>query len=727
MAYVITDDQYYTQIANAIRSKNHDATSYLPSQMPTAINNLQIGFDVGMDQNVNEGGDSWTRPNTWPNLDNVDVSTLDGVYLTYDLSKTPGYGWIGVYVTNKTSGTTYTIERGHLVGNEFVADYSTTANTGTYFRQSLDTANGTIQLWRVSSTSQITRFCFIGNDATNANCYYTFEQPCVERKGRLPYITNISSYTSTRYNATDGYYGTAWMEKDNTIPGESSVLTSMAGMYCHCCSLQSVNLNWSTAAWKPTSLASLFQNCYLLRTIDVSSWNTTIWPVTNIGSTFYNCSSVKSLNLSTWDTSNWVVTSGGSTFYYCLSLKYLNCTWNTAKWKITSLASMFSCCESLEEIIGISSWNTAGFACTALNALFNSCKSLKSIDLSSWNTAAMRVTNISNMFAYCYSLIDVKMNTWSTSAWNVTNMTNMFNGCYSLKRLDLSNWVTTSWTVATMDNFLYDCRSLRTLNLPWTTSNWVVNTLASSFRNLWGLKVLNLSTWTTANWAVKSLANTFDSCYSVETIQGISSWNTSNWAVTTCVNLFSNCYSLKTLDLSGWDTENWAVTTVGSMFNGCEALTNVSWIGDWDTSNWPLTTMSYMFARCLGLTTVDLSDWDTTNFAVTTVQYIFQTSYKLESFYFPSGFTSSTYNVTSNSYVPTYSTTLYKLRDLNGVPDQRNVNWSTMYSLSHDSLVSIINKLQTVSNKTLTLGQGHKLKLSAAEMAVATQKGWTIA
>lgn len=60
-----------------------------------------------------------------------------------------------------------------------------------------------------------------------------------------------------------------------------------------------------------------------------------------------------------------------------------------------------------------------------------------------------------------------------------------------------------------------------------------------------------------------------------------------------------------------------------------------------------------------------------------------------------------------------------------------NVSWST--KLSHDSLMSIINCLKDYSTDTsgtswaVTLGTDNLAKLTDAEKAIATQKGWTLA
>ena len=48
--------------------------------------------------------------------------------------------------------------------------------------------------------------------------------------------------------------------------------------------------------------------------------------------------------------------------------------------------------------------------------------------------------------------------------------------------------------------------------------------------------------------------------------------------------------------------------------------------------------------------------------------------------------------------------------------------------ISHDSLVRVLNSIQTLSEpKTLTLGETNLAKLSDAEKQIATNKGWTLA
>lgn len=58
-----------------------------------------------------------------------------------------------------------------------------------------------------------------------------------------------------------------------------------------------------------------------------------------------------------------------------------------------------------------------------------------------------------------------------------------------------------------------------------------------------------------------------------------------------------------------------------------------------------------------------------------------------------------------------------------------NIDFSACSKLTHDSLMSIINHLQTKASGSfvLTLGTTNLGKLSDAEKAIATERGWTLA
>ena len=53
---------------------------------------------------------------------------------------------------------------------------------------------------------------------------------------------------------------------------------------------------------------------------------------------------------------------------------------------------------------------------------------------------------------------------------------------------------------------------------------------------------------------------------------------------------------------------------------------------------------------------------------------------------------------------------------------------SACNNLTHDSIMVVINGLQTVTEaQTFTLGQKNLAKLTEADKKIATDKGWTLA
>ena len=56
-----------------------------------------------------------------------------------------------------------------------------------------------------------------------------------------------------------------------------------------------------------------------------------------------------------------------------------------------------------------------------------------------------------------------------------------------------------------------------------------------------------------------------------------------------------------------------------------------------------------------------------------------------------------------------------------------SISFSFCKKLTHDSLMSIINNLATVTTpQTLTIGATNIAKLSSDEIAIAVNKGWTV-
>ena len=246
--------------------------------------------------------------------------------------------------------------------------------------------------------------------------------------------------------------------------------------------------------------------------------------------------------------------------------------------------------------------------------------------------------------------------------------------------------------------------------------------------------------------------------------------NTSN--VTNMERLFSGCRSLKSIP--AMNTQN--VTNMRLMFNGCVKLSSVPAL---DTSN--ATNMGYMFGNCESLTTVPLLN--TSN--VTDMSDMFVNCYSLVEI--PTLDTSKVKllvgmfeRCSSLKQIPLLNTKsctdmismFNECTSLDTVPilDASNVgsinkifkdcpslvtlgglkNLGMAYSsvwgansssltldlsysplLTHDSLMNVINNLYDIKSKgvkpqTLQLGDTNKAKLTAEEIAIATNKGWNV-
>lgn len=148
-----------------------------------------------------------------------------------------------------------------------------------------------------------------------------------------------------------------------------------------------------------------------------------------------------------------------------------------------------------------------------------------------------------------------------------------------------------------------------------------------------------------------------------------------------------------------------AVTDLASAFNGCWCLKDLSMLKNLDTS--AVTKMSSMFANCASLATLDMSGWDVSS--VTTMSDMFYNC-----------FVTSLIGGASEAPAADASKGPRVSLNLAGPQlDRPSVLW----------LLSWVADLNTLglSAQTLTLSNYAKQQVTAAEIAVATAKGWTVA
>lgn len=174
----------------------------------------------------------------------------------------------------------------------------------------------------------------------------------------------------------------------------------------------------------------MFQQCYKLKTIAISSWKTD--KVQNTSGLFSNCCLLSDVDLSKWDLRELI--SADNMFEDCSSLKSVSLP-NVQTPKLQSIKYMFMSCHNLTDLSfnGLSTSNV-----TSMEGLFFHCPSLSSLDLSSFDTS--NVSSMHLMFDWCSGLTELDLSSFDTQ--NVSDMSYMFCNCYSLKYLDVSDFNT---------------------------------------------------------------------------------------------------------------------------------------------------------------------------------------------------------------------------------------------------------------------------------------------
>lgn len=190
----------------------------------------------------------------------------------------------------------------------------------------------------------------------------------------------------------------------------------------------------------------------------------------------------------------------------------------------------------------------------------------------------------------------------------------------------------------------------------------------ATFSNLKGPRLINTT----------SLTDTI-SMYTHTNITEPYLFDTSNVTNMSC--MFCNCHSL--VSIPQLNTSN--VTDMSSMFVGCSSLVSIP---ELDTSN--VTNMSYMFDGCSKLETIPLLD--TSN--VTDSDNMFRTCYKIAN-----------------------------IGGFQGLKVSISMNYS--YYITRESMLNIFNTIGE-ARETITIRQDVADRLTDEDIAIATNKGWTI-
>ena len=600
MTLGLTDSQYYSDIANAIRAKRTDLpsnTTFSPSQMADAISGIS---GSGGSSPIPSTPYHWVRPSEWPDLDSVYNDEKNTIWMTVDATGRFEYPVVKFSVSMPSSADVATIQFGTIENGVFNVTGTETRLRNADFSHEWTPSPGFYPVIKVTANS----------------------------------ITNISFSTSITTEAGTKEPSSHIIE---WIGHADYVITKTPPYVVH----EAIGADLVASS---TTLSSRWYNCYSLVSLDLSGWDTEDWNITTLYYTWRNCYSLRELNLSGWDTTNWAVTS-------------LESTWEN-------------------------------------------CYSLMELDVSGWNTTNWEVTNLTNTWNYC-GVESLDLSGWDTSNWAVTTLRYTWGNCHSLRELDISGWDTENWEVESLYYTWSNCSALRELDISgWNTENWIVTALTGTWTNCSLLRELDISGWDTENWEVESLYYTWSGCRLLTSLD-ISGWDTKKWAVTNLGSTWSGCRLFTSLDLSGWDTSNWAVTSLSSTWGSCYSLTSLDLSG-WDTENWEVDTLSSTWSGCASLVSLDLSGWDTTGWEASSVSAIFNNLYSIINLQLPQNFFSF---YTGTSSIAIVNSNL----------------------LTRASILSIFNSLPTISgSKTIQIGSTNKNKMTAEEIAIATNKGWTV-
>lgn len=174
-------DSGLTDIADAIRGKGGTSAELAFPQ----------GFVAAIDA-IPTGGNEWTRPAEWPNLDAIDMTGFEGVYFTYDNRENDGYYFAGFYVS--TGSGNYTVERGTLANGVFTAIDTHDVARNTEYKEYIDVSWGDFVIYRVIASGHITQISMsLRAPDIPAGLEIPAPQHCVERYGRLPNLTNFTN------------------------------------------------------------------------------------------------------------------------------------------------------------------------------------------------------------------------------------------------------------------------------------------------------------------------------------------------------------------------------------------------------------------------------------------------------------------------------------------------------------------------------------------------------
>ena len=335
-----------------------------------------------------------------------------------------------------------------------------------------------------------------------------------------------------------------------------------------------------------TTMASMFQDCKSLTTLDAKTLNTQ--NVTDMRDMFAGCENLTALDISTFDTQN-----------------------------AEQMGGMFAGCSKLAEL-ELSAFTTP--KAKNMSNMFNGCQGMTVLDISKFNTAT--VQDMSGMFGGCSALTTI----YAGSGFVVTAVTadaGMFAGCEQLVGASVFDGAKTGKEMAnrTTGYFSDPAPADPVVCVVFNAAKGTLTFFFDKDKHPGAYPLntgANLPGWTRHATDIKEVVfddsfadarptscyRWFAGCTNLAAVTGIEHLCTE--AVTNMSAMFRNCGLLTAIDLSRFNTSQ--VTDMSMMFSGCQSLTALD-VSSFDTKN--VVSMREMLADCEKLTHLDLSSFST--------------------------------------------------------------------------------------------------------------------
>ena len=762
-------------IADAIREKRGHSNSMSPTAMPEEIRAIKsggtqiaVGFDKGI---VKHGSEVWYYGNNLPdqygsvtdyiaytqnwyydqiaNFYYADLLSYytgndnSGILLLYQVSS--GYSaatpWIGVHVEAdgnwKISRYTVSSSGNTTLDNSNVYNYSGSAT----FRKNLTIDNNNqnaVDAWVITGEN-IKFFGFATSTSQSSTSKANNDQPCIFKLGDLPQVESLysepGSTDPTKYcwstkhlvyeRVEVGYDSPNCMDIETaSSTGVKNVKNAWKDSYSllkvdtQICSTPTPELYADDAHTFPLDASHLFENCYNLRYVSLgsifSNWvnNYNTAPIADMSYMFANCYMLKTIVL---DGSQ----IDGSVLAFF------------------SYASFES-----DEILG---------APVSLSHFCDNCYSLEKIESGALYAGDIVFGDFSYAFNNCYSLTDINCRAFIPESYNasyITSFSHMFANCYSLTTIDIKMESGAYSNLSAVDYMFYNCKSLTNFgpkgSSPVECLDWYTGEVLENYNG------------------VSNFDHMFDGCTSLTTMCIPFTLARHPSGLVSMSYMFANCNSLETVGFTEWSylvdqhstfnnptypfMTNDKVKDISYMFYNCWSLKyaydaiygnryaqyRCSFDLSQHSSGWDICVWDHAFENCYSLEVLDLHNWANTyqhvypdancNYTVTYTD-VFKNMYKLRTLSLPNRMNIS-YGQTGMSLINCPG--LIRYYGYQGA--YLSHGYYGCDNLARGSLVSCIEALEMINaTQTLTIGSINLAKLSASDIAIATQKGWTVA